>query len=71
MPPEPTRESDEVLRRIQSEFMEMPGLQLTEAQARRLWGLESGPCAALLAALVDRNFLFRTTRGAFMRMGGC
>jgi hypothetical protein len=46
----------------------MPGLRLTEAQARRLWGLDRESCAALLGALVDANFLFRTRDGAFMRV---
>lgn len=59
---------DEVLRRVQGEFLEMPGLRLTEAQARRLWGLDADACGALLRALVDANFLFRTRDGAFMRV---
>ena len=46
----------------------MPGLRLTEAQARRLWGLDTGSCAALLRALVDAKFLFKTQDGAFMRI---
>ena len=29
-----------LLRRIRSEFIEMPGLRLTPAQAARLWGME-------------------------------
>jgi len=29
-----------VLHRIRSEFLEMPGLRLTPAQAARLWGME-------------------------------
>jgi hypothetical protein len=68
MAPEPVRRTDEVLRRIQGEFLEMPGLRLTEAQARRLWGLDEAACAALLDALVDTGFLFRTRDGAFMRV---
>ncbi len=68
MPPEPTRTIDDVLRRIQGEFLEMPGLRLTTPQARRLWGLEASQCDALLGALVDANFLFRTRDGAFMRV---
>jgi len=68
MTPEPNRTSDEVLRRVQGEFMEMPGLRLTEAQARRLWGLDAASCDALLGALVDAKFLFRTRDGAFMRI---
>lgn len=68
MAPLPDRASDEVLRRVQGEFMEMPGLRLTEAQARRLWGLDEASCDALLRALVDAKFLFRTDNGAFMRV---
>ena len=48
---------DEVLQRIQGEFVEMPGLRLTPAQAQRLWGLERDVCDALLGALVDAKFL--------------
>jgi len=46
----------------------MPGLRLTEAQARRLWGLDAAACRALLGELVDAKFLFRTRDGAFMRV---
>ena len=60
--------TEDVLRRVQGEFLEMPGLRLTEAQARRLWGLDAASCAALLGALVDAKFLFRTRDGAFMRV---
>jgi len=68
MPPEPNRMTDEVLRRVQGEFLEMPGLRLTTPQARRLWGLDAAQCDALLGALVEANFLFRTRDGAFMRV---
>ena len=68
MTPEPTRATEEVLRRVQSEYLEMPGLRLTEPQARRLWGLDREACAALLSELVDAKFLFRTRDGAFMRV---
>ncbi|MDO8794741.1 MAG: hypothetical protein Q7J25_08985 [Vicinamibacterales bacterium] len=68
MAPQLVRANEEVLRRVQGEFMEMPGLRLTEAQARRLWGLDEASCDALLRALVDAKFLFRTNSGAFMRV---
>ena len=58
---------DDVLRRVQGEYIEMPGLRLTTAQAQRLWGLDRAACDALLGALVDAKFLFRTRDGAFMR----
>jgi hypothetical protein len=61
---------DEVLQRIQGEFLEMPGLRLTPAQAQRLWGLERDVCDALLGALVDAKFLAQTRDGAFVRMEG-
>ena len=61
---------DEVLQRIQGEFLEMPGLRLTPTQARRRWGLERAECDALLGALVDAKFLAQTRDGAFMRMEG-
>ena len=68
MTPEPIRASDEVLRRVQGEFLEMPGLRLTTPQARRLWGLDAAQCEALLGALVEAKFLFQTRDGAFMRV---
>jgi hypothetical protein len=69
MVPEQHRSTeDDVLRRVQGEFLEMPGLRLTVPQARRLWGLDAASCDALLAALVDAKFLFRTRDGAFMRV---
>lgn len=67
MAPEPVPAPEDILCRVQGEYLEMPGLRLTEAQARRLWGLDAASCAALLGALVDARFLFRTRDGAFMR----
>jgi len=61
---------DEVLQRIQGEFVEMPGLRLTASQAQRLWGLERDVCDALLGALVDARFLSQTRDGAFVRLDG-
>ena len=61
---------DDVLQRIQGEFVEMPGLRLTAAQAQRLWGLDRDVCDALLGALVDAKFLLQTRDGAFIRQDG-
>ena len=61
-------ETKAILRRIQGEFLEMPGLRLTEAQARRLWALDAATCSALLDALIAERFLCRTSDGAFMRI---
>ena len=67
MKPEPTQTSDDVLRRVQGEFLEMPGLRLTRAQAQRLWRLDERACAEVLNVLVNARFLARTRDGAFMR----
>jgi hypothetical protein len=55
------------LRRAQAEFLEMPGLQLTEAQAARLWSFDSALCSAVLSALVESRFLIRTRNASFSR----
>jgi hypothetical protein len=69
MASEPIRAiEDALLRRVQGEFLEMPGLRLTQAQAQRLWGLDAASSASLLASLVEAQFLFRTRNGAFMRV---
>jgi len=67
MTPERTGTTDDMLRRVQCEFLEMPGLRLTEPQARRLWGLDPASCDALLGALIEAKFLLKTRDGAFMR----
>jgi hypothetical protein len=61
---------DDVLQRIQGEYVEMPGLRLTPAQAQRLWGLDRDVCNALLGALVDAKFLAQTRDGAYVRVDG-
>ena len=55
------------LRRAQAEFLEMPGLQLTEAQAARLWSFDSALCTAVLSSLVESRFLIRTRNSSFAR----
>jgi hypothetical protein len=55
------------IRRIQREYEEMPGLMLTEAQARRLWALDRDTCRLVLAALLERRFLKRTATGMYVR----
>jgi hypothetical protein len=56
----------ELLVRIRAEYLEMPGLNLTTPQARRLWGLDCATCDAALAALVKAKFLSRTREGLFV-----
>ena len=53
----PASISDQVLRRIRSEYLEMPGLCLTLKQAQRLWGLDEETCREAMQLLVDTKFL--------------
>ena len=59
---------EDIIRRVQGEFLEMPGLRLTEPQARRLWALEPSLCNAVLTELVENGFLLQTRDGAFVRV---
>ena len=68
MTPETQAISEALCRRIQGEFLEMPGLRLTSSQACRLWGLDRDVCGQLLAQLVDAKFLTRTRDGSFMQL---
>ena len=54
-------------RRVRADFLEMPGLQLTPAQAARLWALDMDVCEGVLAAMVDAGFLVRTSKALFRR----
>ena len=56
------------VRRIYSEYLEMPGLRLTSAQAQRLWGLEADACANAIRVLVEGGFLRRTDAGQYVRL---
>jgi len=67
---ESSRSLQDVVRRVRGEFLEMPGLRLTPAQARRLWRLDKSACDAVLGALVDSRFLAKTRDGAFVLHDG-
>ena len=45
----------------------MPGLQLTEAQAARLWCFDAALCVRVLDALVESRFLVRKRNSLFAR----
>ena len=63
-------EFEAILRRVRAEFVEMPGLRLTPAQATRLWGVERDMCHAVIDALIDSAFLRWTPAGALVRVQG-
>lgn len=53
--------------RIRSEFLEMPGLRLTTAQAARLWAVDRETSERILNGLTAGGFLFKTKNGAYLR----
>jgi hypothetical protein len=57
----------DAMARVRAEYLEMPGLQLTEAQAARLWHFDRAFSDAVLSALVDTRFLVKTRTSAFAR----
>jgi hypothetical protein len=59
---------EDIVRLVKKEFLEMPGLRLTESQARKLWTLEPSLCSAVMTELVDNGFLLRTPQGTFVRV---
>ena len=56
-----------LLHLIRSEFIEMPGLRLTPAQAARLWGIERHTSEHILDGLVLAGFLLKNREGAYLR----
>lgn len=55
-----------LVRRITSEFVEMPGLALTIAQASRLLGLPRDACERVLAGLARDGVLYRNSRDLYV-----
>jgi hypothetical protein len=58
---------EDVVRRICSEYLEMPGLRLKREQAQRLLGLDGITCTYLLDMLVEKGFLCRQGDGRYAR----
>jgi hypothetical protein len=56
-----------LLSRMWSEFLEMPGLRLTRAQAQLLWGVTTDTCLSALETLVALNALVCTADGKYAR----
>ena len=57
---------DSLVARVRGEYSEMPGLQLTCAQACRLWHMDPVACETLLEQLVEDGFLCETDKGAYI-----
>lgn len=60
--------NEQVMLRIRSEYLEMPGLRLTCSQAQRLFGIGEQVCAKLLDDLVAHGFLARQANGTYGRL---
>lgn len=58
---------ERLLERIRAEYLEMPGLKLTLAQARKIFGLKTDEAKTLLKNLTEEGFLMCDTRGAYRR----
>ena len=55
-----------IARLIDAEFQEMPGMRLSEAQARRLWNLSQQDCADALDHLCESGLLVRDHSGRYL-----
>src|SRR6476620_2582014 len=55
--------------RVRYDFTEMPNLELTVAQAVRLWNLGADDCRYVLDSLVDVGFLRWTPQRTVVRTG--
>ena len=53
---------------VRAEYLEMPGLCLTVAQAARLWNVGREECLQTLDALTRAGFLYRS-RDQYLRAG--
>ena len=53
---------------IRAEYLEMPGLSVTLAQAARLWHVDRRRCLDVLEALTKDGFLYRA-RESYVRTG--
>jgi hypothetical protein len=65
--PETNNVLRDVLIRIEGEYHEMPGMCVTRQQAQRLWGLDSTTCELVLATLLERGVVRRTSRGMYVK----
>ena len=59
-----------VLNLIRMDYLEMPDLRLSSDQARRLWNLGQADCDAVLAVLLQDQFLAQTADGSYVLRQG-
>ena len=61
------RRIEDLVMRIEGEFLETPGLKLTIPEAQRRFAIDEITCEALLDALVDASVLVRTRDRVYAR----
>ena len=59
---------EQLLMRIEGEFLDTPGRMLTLPQAERRFGVDEITCEAILEALVDAKVLFKTRDRVYGRL---
>lgn len=62
-----SRNLEAALLRIQTDYLDMPDLHLTVAEAGSLWNIEPLKGFVLLELLVETGFLIRSRHGGYMR----
>lgn len=60
----------ELARRVEAEYVEMPGLSVTLPQAQRLWAVDRHTCQTVFDRLIARGVLRLTATGRFVRARG-
>ncbi len=54
-----------VLRRAYDHYVEIPGVRLTRAQARRLWGLDEQSCNTIIDQLIALHLIEPDDQGRY------
>lgn len=67
LPPDAASTITTLVERIRAEYIEQPGLRLTEAQASRLWRLDEGTTRYALHELTGASFLQCSEDGRYAR----
>jgi len=57
---------DRFVKLVQTEYLEMPGLQLTKPQMQRLLGVDVPTCDVVIDLLERERFLRRTPKDAYV-----
>jgi hypothetical protein len=58
---------EDIVERVRSEYLEMPGMRLTPQQLQRLCGIGPSLCYAVLESMVESQFLAVRPDGTYVR----